>query len=336
MTILSILLPFYNARATLDECIDSIRGQTLQDWELIAVDDGSEDGSAGIMARHAADDARIKVVRLDRNVGIVAALNEGLRHCQGELIARMDADDRMLPHRLAVQQNYLVSHPEVDLLGCGVRIFRDDDEPSPAQVRLQDWHNSLIEDQQIRDSLFCESPIMHPTFLVRKRLYQRLEGYRLEVWPEDYDFLFRAVLARAKLACLPEVLVEKRDAPDRLYHTDPRCKRKSMLRARAHFFPKFYGRPEPLYLVGSGSTGRTVHDQLAEEGIAVQGFFDARPVARGRTLRGKPVFSIEDPDRMDKTGFFILCIGQSAGRTIAEEVLKRNGRLEGRHYLRFL
>jgi glycosyltransferase involved in cell wall biosynthesis len=97
----TILLPVWNARATLPRAVASLRAQTLADWGLLAVDDGSTDGGGGWLERAAAaDEPRLRVLRRP-HAGLVAALNAGLAAARGELVARMDADDECHPERLA-------------------------------------------------------------------------------------------------------------------------------------------------------------------------------------------------------------------------------------------
>ena len=97
--IVSVLLPAYNAAATLPECLRSISRQTLQDWECIVVDDGSVDATGRLAAEFAAQDRRVRVLR-EPHRGLVGALNRGLAHCRGRYVARMDADDLMHRRRL--------------------------------------------------------------------------------------------------------------------------------------------------------------------------------------------------------------------------------------------
>ena len=96
LPLVSILLPFRNAERTIDRCLESIIGQCLRDWELIAVDDGSTDKSYEIIGSYAQTDSRIKLHSSKGN-GIVDALNQGISVSLSHLIARMDADDVMHP-----------------------------------------------------------------------------------------------------------------------------------------------------------------------------------------------------------------------------------------------
>src|SRR5215208_1003595 len=91
---ISIVMPFRDAAATLSECLESIKGQTFADFELLAIDDGSADDSAAVVQQLAQHDGRVRLLRPGR-VGLVAALNLGIAQAHAPLIARMDADDLM-------------------------------------------------------------------------------------------------------------------------------------------------------------------------------------------------------------------------------------------------
>jgi glycosyltransferase involved in cell wall biosynthesis len=121
-------MPCYNASATLPEARDSLQRQTLPDYEILAVDDGSTDETARILAAWAAVDARVRPVTVPHG-GIVTALNVGLARCSAPYVARMDADDRAHPERLARQTAYLDAHPQVDVVSCRVAAF------PPGEVR---------------------------------------------------------------------------------------------------------------------------------------------------------------------------------------------------------
>src|SRR4051812_38318159 len=112
MSQVSVLMPVYNAGRYLAEAVDSVLTQSFRDFEFVIVDDGSTDGSAAMLDDYARQDSRVKLVRRP-NTGIVGALNDGLRECRGEFVARMDADDVSLPERFEKQVAYLREHHEV-------------------------------------------------------------------------------------------------------------------------------------------------------------------------------------------------------------------------------
>jgi glycosyltransferase involved in cell wall biosynthesis len=340
--LISVLIPVHNAAATLPDCLHSVLRQSYAHFEIIVIDDGSDDDSGAVLGRLAAQEPRLKVYR-QPHAGIVTALNHGLQHCRGTFIARLDADDRMLPERLARQWRFASEHPQIDLLGCRFRLFRDDAPLSAAQLRYQQWSNSLLDDSAIKHDIWLESVIAPPTFFARHSLFIQLNGYREVAWAEDYDFLLRAYARGARFAKSPEILVEKRDSAGRLYRTDPRCKRPAMLAAKAHFFAHAHwlNGDKELYLAGSGSSARQLATALQTENIRIAGFIDNIHSPVARSVMGIPAWwrqsqhvltLLHNPDR----NFFLLCLGDVQGRAEQEEQLKTAGLSSGQHFLRFL
>ena len=153
----SVVMPVYNAEGFVEAAARSILDQTFTDLELIAVDDGSTDGSGAILDRLAAADPRLRIVRRP-NTGVTGALNDGLAAARAPLIARMDADDVSAPTRLEKQLAYLDAHPDIGLLGCawttcpadGRRIAPDPHllaiwqrGPDAIAARLAEGHNII-------------------------------------------------------------------------------------------------------------------------------------------------------------------------------------------------
>ena len=120
--LVSILMPVRDEARTLPECLEDIAAQTLPDWELVVVDDGSTDDSPALLKSWADRDLRIRIFTTPPQ-GIVPALNTGLAECQGRFIARMDADDHMRPERLERQVTFCEQHPDCGLIGTQVKGF---------------------------------------------------------------------------------------------------------------------------------------------------------------------------------------------------------------------
>ena len=118
----SVVLPYRDSEQTIDECIQSVQAQRLQDWELLAVNDHSSDNSESILRGYADKDDRIKALQTTGK-GIVSALNHGIRHSTTPLIARMDADDRMLPERLRAAGRFHGEEPSYGPCFMQGRIF---------------------------------------------------------------------------------------------------------------------------------------------------------------------------------------------------------------------
>jgi glycosyltransferase involved in cell wall biosynthesis len=124
--LVSVVVPTYNYEQFISQTLESVRSQTYENWECVVVDDGSTDGTAGVVARYAEADARIRYAR-QRNARQGAAKNNGIRNSRGDYFQFLDADDLLEPRKLERQVEFLERHPEVDILYGGVRFFLTED-----------------------------------------------------------------------------------------------------------------------------------------------------------------------------------------------------------------
>lgn len=167
MPLVSVLMPARDAAQTVEGAVRSILAQTLDALELIAVDDGSVDGTRAVLRRLAASDARLRLVE-GGGGGLVHALEVGLRHCRGPLIARMDADDESLPRRIELSVAALEADSTLAGVGTGVEIFRQDRPVSPNMAAYGRWLNSLTTPERLFADRFVESPLCHPAVTLRR------------------------------------------------------------------------------------------------------------------------------------------------------------------------
>ncbi|HET6407318.1 MAG TPA: glycosyltransferase [Chthoniobacteraceae bacterium] len=201
--LISVLLAVHNGGALLDEAIQSILAQTLGDFELLVIDDGSTDDSHERAA--AFKDERIRILRNETNIGLTRSLNRGLAEARGEYVARQDADDLSAPHRFAAQVEYLRSHPDVVLLGTSsVRI-----DPKGATIGTNDLPTSH---DAIRWASLVDNPFLHTSVMFRRGVVQREFGGYDEKYAvcQDYD-LWNRIAAKFRVANLPERLVLMRE-----------------------------------------------------------------------------------------------------------------------------
>ena len=293
MPVVSVLLPCYNAARTLKEALESLSCQTLEDFEVVAVDDGSTDATSSILQEWAVADERIQLIRQSHS-GIVTALNAGMQACQSPFIARMDADDLAHPKRLALQAAFLEQHPEIAVVGCRVRGYPPEDVRQGFSIYL-DWQNSLLTNEDIRREMFIESPLAHPSVIVRKEWFFKVGGYQEHGWPEDYDLWLRLYLAGARFAKLPDILLDWREHPTRLTRQDSRYSLENFLRAKAYYLVRGpLLEREAVLLWGAGMVGRRLSKHLLRQGAPLKAFVDVDPAKIGRTRRGLPILSPED------------------------------------------
>lgn len=121
----SVIMAAYNAQAFLDEAVESVLDQTLRDFELLIIDDGSSDETPRIIEHYARLDGRIRPLRHAHNKGVAHAKNTALRHARAPFVAVCDADDRQFPHRLAHQVEALGANPQCVMVGCRVQLVGD-------------------------------------------------------------------------------------------------------------------------------------------------------------------------------------------------------------------
>jgi glycosyltransferase involved in cell wall biosynthesis len=202
---ISVVMAVYNGEHFLPEAIDSVLSQTYKDFEFVIVDDGSRDASPDILARYAASDSRISIIRQE-NRGLPASLNRAIGCCRFDLIARMDSDDRMLPERLERQLNFIRQNPEI-ALACSYSYLIN------AQGKRIGKSENKVDVEAGRKALdprrFVD--IVHPTVLMRKQDVLGVGGYRENIrYAEDRDLWGRLVTAGKMLKCQTELLMEYR------------------------------------------------------------------------------------------------------------------------------
>ena len=200
---LSVIMPVYNAEKHIGEAVSSILNQTFGEFEFIIIDDCSTDSSYELLQCFAKDDGRIKLYRNIKNSKISYTLNRAMRIASGEYIARMDADDISLPERFSVQLEYLDNHRHVSLVGASV--YYIDDSGNPVGCRDSICGSSLIE-----SIIELRSPIAHPTWMFRRKEFEKIGGYREVVPAEDYDILLRLYSAGIRFDNVPEKLLKYR------------------------------------------------------------------------------------------------------------------------------
>jgi hypothetical protein len=197
---LSVVMPVWNGEKFLAAAIESILAQSLSDFELIVVDDGSTDGTLGIVDQHA--DPRLRLLRLEHG-GIVTALNTGIAAARSDLIARMDADDIAHPTRLEKQFGAMASNPEVALCHTNIELIG-----GPAgRARLPHFPRTAA---LIAAQLCFRSPITHATVVFRKEAFLAAGGYLAEErHAEDFGLWGRLIRLGAVVG-LPEKLLQFR------------------------------------------------------------------------------------------------------------------------------
>ena len=328
-------MPAHNAAATLAAALESLQVQTLDQFEIVAVDDGSEDGTREILKAWQSRDPRLRLI-FGPHRGLIGALNQGLEECRGDLVARMDADDLARPQRLEKQVHLLEQHPEVSVAGTLVETFPR--EHLREGFRLyEEWLNQLVSHEDISREIFIESPIAHPSAMVRQREILALGGYEDHGWPEDYDLWLRYLAAGKRFAKVPEVLLCWREHPARATHTDSRYSVENFLRAKAFYLIRGPLQDcDALIVWGAGKTGRRLSKHLIRGGCTPQIFVDIAANKIGKTLRNIPIVSpaaLPDLWSRWKRPLLLAAVASRGARALIRQELARLRLVEGEDFL---
>ncbi|MCY3779184.1 MAG: glycosyltransferase family A protein [Chloroflexi bacterium] len=203
MPTVSVVMPVFNGEKYLAEAIDSILAQTLTDFELLVVDDASQDSSAQIIRSYQERDSRIRFYQLEQNLGAGAARNRGIEAASGDYIVFMDCDDVSLPQRLEKQATFLESHPQISLLGtCGL-LTSSDLKTVLHSFRLPQVHCLIVLD------MFVAVGFIYSTLMLRQNPLRAIGGFETgRRHGEDRELPWRLLCEKnVKFANLPENLM---------------------------------------------------------------------------------------------------------------------------------
>jgi glycosyltransferase involved in cell wall biosynthesis len=328
----SVLLPVRNARPTLDEALGSILAQTLDDLEVVAVDDGSIDGSREILEAAAERDSRVRVLT-QPPLGLVPALERAREAAQAPLLARMDADDRAEADRLEAQAALMDADPDLVLVGAHVRYFPREGLGDGAR-RYERWLNSLTGPEDLDRDLWVECPLAHPTFLMRTAAVTAVGGYRDREWPEDYDLLLRLRMGGGDLGVAPRILHHWREGPDRLSRTESRYSLDAFRRLKVHFLVRspLLQERNGVLVWGAGPVGKSFARALTEAGVELRGFVELNPRKVGQEIHGAPVVAPDEIERF-RDALGLAAVGKEGARREIRESFASAGWVEGRDFV---
>jgi GT2 family glycosyltransferase/radical SAM superfamily enzyme YgiQ (UPF0313 family)/SAM-dependent methyltransferase len=180
---ISVVMSVYNGAPYLEDAVNSILQQTYANFELIIVNDASTDATPEILQKF--DDCRIRVITNPRNLGLTKSLNKGIAAARGHYIARMDADDLSLPHRLERQRQFLEEHPDYALVGSSYYQI-DENGQIRSLIRV------LTADSDLRAGLRQQNWFGHGSVMMRREAFTQLDGYDEQfTYAQDYDLWLR-------------------------------------------------------------------------------------------------------------------------------------------------
>ncbi len=292
--LITVLMPVHALTSYTVAAVQSVLAQSHHNIELLIV--GKEDVNSLVSQLPA--DKRIRGITRESH-GVIGASNTGLKHSRGEYIARMDSDDICHADRLRIQLDVAQSRKDMTLIGARVDIFTDHGILGDGNRRYQQWLNSLITAEAIRESCLIELPLPNPSLFAHRDYWMQMGGYREMGWPEDYDLILRTWLAGIPMVKPEATLLQWREHPQRLTRTDKRYSREAFTKAKAWALTQ----PETklglnagrsVWICGTGRNARYWHDALIANGASVSGFVELDNAKIKTRKRHLPVITYSD------------------------------------------
>jgi len=326
--LVSVIMPCWNAARYLDEAMESVLAQTFSDFEVVVVDDGSEDETPTLLDSWARRDSRVRVVWQEHQ-GLVVAPQRAVNESRGELIARMDSDDLMHPRRLEWQVEMMRKRPRLGMVG-GLIEFFPRETMRAGMRRYERWLNSVLTHEEIVRDMFVEHPLAHPSVMMRRAAVEEAGGYREMEWPEDYDLCLRMYGAGWEFAKVTEVIHRWRDRPDRVTRAHARYAKTKFRACKVHFLKELHLRGRDIVQVwGAGKEGRALGKHLKRAGLKILQYVDIAPTKIGGMVLGAPVVGQEE---LREGEYCLVAVGTVGAREDIRGWLGRRGWREPGEY----
>jgi len=278
-------MPVKNAERYLDDCLNSIHQQDFKNWELIAIDDHSEDQSKSILQEWSEKDARI-IFHDNLGKGIIEALRFAYSKSKGDLIHRMDADDLMPIHKLETLVQLLTQHGKGHVATGKVKYFAEGGV-SDGYLKYEQWLNDLVDHQNHWDQLYQECVIASPCWLIHREDLDGCGAFEPNDYPEDYDLVFRFYQHQLKICTTDQLLHLWRDHSERTSRNHVHYQANSFFALKLKYFFQLDRDPKrPLVIWGAGPKGKRLAKMLKEKGEAFE-WISNNPNKHGKDIYGK-------------------------------------------------
>ena len=312
--LVSILIPFKNTEAFIEECLRSIEYQTFTNWEAIFIDDHSGDTSFEIVQKYVSTDPRFKVFK-NKGSGIIEALRTAFKISKGDYITRMDSDDIMTPNRLDHMVGSLIDHGKGHLAIGQVKYFRTDGV-SDGYSRYEQWINQLTARGTNYSEIYKECVIPSPCWMLHRQDLIACEGFEPDRYPEDYDLTFR--FYRAGYTCIPckTVLLHWRDYATRTSRTHEHYAINYFLDIKVHYFLELdCDNKRPLTIWGAGNKGKTVAKLLINNKVPFYWICD-NPKKIGKEIYGQTLLNFDFLQSLDSPQTIVTVANEDEQRDI--------------------
>lgn len=315
-------MPVFNTELYLRNCLDSILQQTFGDWELIAIDDFSTDGSAGILEEYSQRDSRIHW-HVNDEKGIIPALRKAYDRSLGSIIHRMDSDDIMPRNKLKNLRSILCEKGPGSVATGKVEYFSTSWEVRRGFLDYASWINLQIEQGTIFDDIFMECPVASPAWMMFRKDLDAIGGIVRGPYPEDYDLVFRMYVNGLTPYGSEEVVHLWRDWSDRASRTKEEYADQLFFELKLYYFLKYkYKNDHAVVLWGAGRKGKKLFKTIQKAGIPVEW------VTENENKTGHNIYGtiLKDPAAIDQNSQIIVAVSDPEGKADIRRYLQSLGK----------
>ena len=254
--LVSIIMAVKDTAPYLHECIDSIINQTYKNWELIAVNDHSSDETPAILKAYSEQDSRVRYFDSDKPK-LIPTLQVAYAEVQGELINRMDSDDRMPLDKIEVLVREWQKYGKGIVIAGGTEHFVDEGEVGDGFLKYERWLNEVARTSTHYREIYKECVIPSHSWIIHKEDFDTVDAFNPLVYPEDYDLCFRFYRHELNIVGIDKVLHFWRDRSDRISRTWDEYKDNRYFDLKLRYFYELdRDRTRPLVLWGAGRNGK--------------------------------------------------------------------------------
>ncbi|MDG1331892.1 MAG: glycosyltransferase [Crocinitomicaceae bacterium] len=254
--LVSIIMAVKDTAPYLHDCIDSILNQTYQNWELIAVNDHSSDATPDILKAYSEQDARVRYFDSDKPK-LIPTLQVAYAQVKGELINRMDSDDKMPLDKIEVLVNEWLKYGKGTVIAGGTEHFVDEGEVGDGFLKYERWLNEVARTSSHYQEIYKECVIPSHCWIIHKEDFDAVDAFNPLIYPEDYDLCFRFYRHGLKVVGIDKVLHFWRDRSNRISRTWEEYKDNRYFDLKLRFFYELdRDRARPLVLWGAGRNGK--------------------------------------------------------------------------------
>ena len=320
--LISILIPFKNTEAFISDCLKSITAQTYTNWELLIIDDNSTDSSFSIVEAFVQKDPRVTLTK-NSGSGIIDALQLAFKQSSGEFITRMDSDDIMLPNKLEVMANSLLTHGKQHV-ALGLVHYFSAEGIKDGYKSYETWLNALTKKGTNYSEIYKECVIPSPCWMVHRDDLLVCDAFKPNRYPEDYDLAFR--FYKHDFKCIPSdvVLHDWRDYSHRTSRTDEHYAENHFIPLKLDYFLELdYHAEKTLVVWGAGNKGKFIAKSLIEKKINFEWICD-NPKKIGKDIYGKILRPFNDLETVGNSQSIITVANKEAQIEIRKYLAKLN------------